>query len=233
MSTRDLVIPAPPLATVAVAGTDQKFPVRRIYCVGRNYLEHIREMKGDERAPPFFFQKPTDAVVANGAVVPYPSKTSDCQHEIELVLAIGKGGRNIAETDAAAHVYGVALGIDLTRRDLQIKARDVGRPWEAGKAFDHSAPMTAIEPLAGKALPTSGAIGLSVNGVTKQTGDLSEMIWNSAEVIAHLSGLFELQPGDLIMTGTPAGVGKVIPGDKIEAWMDGVERLTVTIGPSL
>jgi fumarylpyruvate hydrolase len=179
----DYVFATGPVVAIPVTGSEALFPVRRIYCVGRNYLEHVREMGGDEREPPFFFQKPTDAIVASGSRIPYPPFTQDFQHEIELVLAIGKGGANIPAEDAAAHVYGLAVGIDLTRRDVQIVARKAGRPWEIGKAFDHSAPVAAIAPLTGT-LPVHGAIKLAVNGETRQAGDLAEMVWNCAEIIA-------------------------------------------------
>ncbi len=226
----DLVIPAVATVTVPVAGTDSEFPVRRIYCVGRNYAAHVREMGGDDREPPFFFQKPTDAIVPDGSTVPYPPLTKDLQYEIELVLAVGKGGVDIAQDDAADHVFGLAVGIDLTRRDVQVQARKAGRPWEIGKAFDHSAPITAITPLEASALPNSGSISLAVNGETKQDGDLAEMIWNCAEVIATISTHYKLVPGDLIYTGTPAGVGPVIPGDALVGKIDGLPELKVTIG---
>lgn len=225
---KDFVFPLPQVG-VPMAGTDKHFPVRRIYCVGRNYAAHIREMGNDERALPFFFQKPADAIVPSGSSIPYPVQTNDFQHEIELVLAIGKGGADIAPQDAARHVFGLAVGIDLTRRDLQFQARDVGRPWESGKAFDHSAPISPIHPLKG-GLPKSGRITLSVNGVVKQDGDLKDMIWPCDDIIAQLSGLFMLMPGDLIYTGTPAGVGKLVPGDKVEGRVEGVDQVTVTIG---
>lgn len=226
----ELAVPAPDLVTVPIIGGDQAFPVRRIYCVGRNYAAHVREMGGDERDPPFFFQKPRDAIVHNGATVPYPTLTEDFQFEIELVLAIGKGGSNISESDAGDHVLGLAVGIDLTRRDVQVKARKTGRPWGIGKAFDHSAPITNIQHLGERPLPDSGAITLDVNGERKQDGDLKEMIWNCAEVISILSTHYELVAGDLIYTGTPAGVGPVVPGDKIVGNVEGLPALQITIG---
>lgn len=226
-----MIMPAPQ-ASVSVVGGGL-FPVRRIYCVGRNYLEHIREMGGDEREAPFFFQKPADAIVAASASddtsVPYPTITADFQHEVELVLAIGVGGRDIAASDAATYVFGTAVGIDLTRRDRQIEARKAGRPWEIGKAFDHSAPISSILPLVGE-LPTRGEISLSVNGETRQSGDLEQLIWSCAEVIAKLSVQYALCPGDLIYTGTPAGVGPVIVGDRIEGKIAGLPPLVMTIG---
>lgn len=225
----EFVISAPSTVVVPVAGARGAFPVRRIYCVGRNYAAHIKEMGGDVREPPFFFQKPTDAIVQDGGVVPYPAVTQDFQHEIELVLAIGGRGRDIPVANAAAIVFGVAAGIDLTRRDVQIKARDSGRPWEIGKAFDHSAPIGAINPLNGRPLPTAGAITLSVNGAVKQKGDLNQLIWNCAEVVSELSKLFELMPGDLIYTGTPSGVGPLQRGDRVEGAIEGVGTIKISI----
>jgi fumarylpyruvate hydrolase len=205
------------------------FPVHRIYCVGRNYVAHIREMNADEREPPFFFQKPADAIVVSGSTITYPSATSNFHHEVELVLAVGVAGKNITVTDAHQHVFGVAVGIDLTRRDLQLKARDSGRPWESGKSFDQSAPISAIHRLAATALPKQGRIWLSVNGVIKQDSNLREMVWQSDEIISQLSLLFTLQPGDLIYTGTPAGVGKIERGAKLEGAIDGIDVVTTTI----
>lgn len=228
MSNDNLVFPMPTVS-VPVAGSDKRFPVRRIYCVGRNYVAHIKEMGGNEREPPFFFQKPTDSIVLSGAAIAYPSATTNFQYEIELVLAIGTMGRNIAVQDAHKHVFGVAVGIDLTRRDLQFKARDTGRPWESGKSFDESAPISSIHPLVNATLPKQGRIALSVNDEVKQQGDLSEMIWQSDEIISQLSELFTLQPGDLIYTGTPAGVGKIGPGDKVQGTVDGIDVVNITI----
>ncbi len=217
---------------IAIAGTSETFPVRRIYCVGRNYVEHIREMKeGDERDPPFFFQKPSDAVVSDGATIPYPPDTEDLQFEIELVVAIGTGGRDIRTGDALGHVFGYAVGIDLTRRDQQRHMRARMLPWERGKAFDASAPCGGIHPVSEVGHPASGAITLDVNGAEKQRGDLAQMIWNVPEIIANLSASYTLAPGDLIMTGTPAGVGPVVPGDRIHGFVEGVGDLTITIGP--
>ncbi|MEM9532380.1 MAG: fumarylacetoacetate hydrolase family protein [Pseudomonadota bacterium] len=226
----DYVISAPEVITVPVLGSDGAFPVRRIYCVGRNYAAHVREMGGDERDLPFFFQKPRDAIVLNGGTVPYPPLTEDLQHEVELVLAVGLGGANIVAADAAQHVFGLAVGIDLTRRDVQGEAKKTGRPWEIGKAFDHSAPITAITPLNGAALPEQGRISLSVNDEVRQRGDLSEMIWNCAEVISILSTHYALAPGDLIYTGTPSGVGPVLPGDQLTAVVEGLPDLAISIG---
>ena len=216
--------------TVACGGM---FPVRRVYCVGRNYLDHIREMKeADERDPPFFFQKPRDAVVPDGAQVPYPPFTADFQFEVELVVAIGLDGRNIPVGQALDHVWGYAVGIDLTRRDRQRDARDLQLPWEAGKSFDASAPCGPIA-RAREAQHFNGcAITLSVNGVERQRGDIGQMIWSVPEVIAQLSQQFTLGAGDLIYTGTPAGVGPVVAGDVIAAEIDGLPPLTITITPT-
>jgi fumarylpyruvate hydrolase len=208
------------------------FPVRRVYCVGRNYLDHIREMKeADEREPPFFFQKPRDAVVADGARVPYPPFTSDFQFEVELVVALGRGGRDISVADANHHIWGYAVGIDLTRRDRQRDARDMRLPWEVGKSFDASAPCGTIRQGCDPAHFEHCAISLSVNGVERQRGDIGQMIWSVPEVIAQLSKQVTLGAGDLIYTGTPAGVGPVVPGDLIEAHIDGLPPLTITIAP--
>ncbi len=220
----------PPLRTVLpIAGEDALFPVRRIYCVGRNYAAHVKEMGGNEREPPFFFQKPADSVVTDEATISYPAGTRDFQHEVELVLAIGRRGKNITIADAASHVFGIASGIDLTRRDLQILARNAGRPWECGKSFDQSAPVGTIYRVRTEELPTSGRISLSVNGVIRQKGDLKEMIWRADEIIAQLSELFALEAGDLIFTGTPAGVSALAPGDKVLGEVAGAGSIAVTI----
>ena len=224
------VIPAPPQASVEVAGSSERFPVHRIYCVGRNYAAHAREMGMDpEREPPFFFSKPADAIVPNGAAVPYPPRTSNLHHEIELVVAIGTGGRDIPLANALAHVFGYAVGNDLTRRDLQFAAREKGQPWDVSKGFDHSAPITAIRRAAEVGHPERGRIWIEVNGERRQQADLAEMIWNVPEIVAELSTLFELRPGDLIFTGTPAGVGPVKPGDSLVGGVDGLETLRTTI----
>jgi fumarylpyruvate hydrolase len=208
------------------------FPVRRVYCVGRNYADHIREMKeADERDPPFFFQKPRDAVVPDGTRVPYPPFTSDFQFEVELVIAMGRGGRDIAVADAWDHIWGYAVGIDLTRRDRQRDARDLRLPWEAGKSFDASAPCGTIAPARDPGHFKSCAITLSVNGAERQRGDIGQMIWSIPEVIAQLSKQVTLGPGDLIYTGTPAGVGPVMPGDLITAHIDGLPSLAIAITP--
>lgn len=225
------VIAPPPQAALAVAGTSKLFPVRRIWCVGRNYIEHIREMGQDERAPPFFFAKPADAIVPDGGTVPFPPLTKDMHHEVELVVALKGGGRKVSPDKALDLIYGYGVGIDLTRRDLQIASREVKRPWEIGKAFDASAPCGALRPAAEIGHPAKGRIHLAVNGTVKQDGDLEQMIWNVPEVIAKLSEQVALAPGDIIMTGTPAGVGALVPGDKVVAEVAGVGRLGVTIGP--
>ncbi len=220
------VFPAPPRPLVAIQGTEAVFPVHRIYCVARNYAAHAREMGMDpEREPPFFFAKPADAIVADGAPVPYPPRTRNLHHEIELVVAIGRGGREVPVERALEHVYGYAVGNDLTRRDLQTLAKNEGRPWDTAKGFDASAPIAAIRPAAAVGHPSRGAIWLEVNGERRQSADLAEMIWNVPEVIAELSTLFELAPGDLIFTGTPAGVGPLVPGDEILGGIDGLGTL--------
>ena len=233
MSDSRYVIPPPPQATIAVAETDKVFPVRRIWCVGRNYIEHIREMGQDERAPPFFFAKPADAIVPDGGTVPYPSLTKDMHHEVELVVALKSGGRKILVAKANDCIFGYAVGIDLTRRDLQIASRDVKRPWEVGKAFDASAPCGPLMPATKIGHPTKGKIILKVNGQIRQDGDLNQMIWNIPETISKLSEMVALEAGDIIMTGTPSGVAATVAGDKIECEVEGIGKLSVTIGPSL
>ncbi|WP_316201825.1 MULTISPECIES: fumarylacetoacetate hydrolase family protein [unclassified Bradyrhizobium] len=226
------VIPAFPQPSLPVVGEAGVFPVRRIWCVGRNYLEHIREMGNDERDPPFFFAKHADMLAPDGAVIPYPPLTKDMHHEVELVVALKSGGLNIPTDKALDHIYGYAVGIDLTRRDLQLASRKMQRPWEVGKSFDHSAPCSSVVPAAKIGHPSKGKIWLSVNGTERQTGDLSELIWNVPEIIWKLSQQVELAAGDIIMTGTPAGVAAVVPGDKIECGVDGVGTLKVSIGPA-
>lgn len=225
------VIDPPPQPALAVAGTDRLFPVRRIWCVGRNYLEHVREMGQDEREPPFFFAKPADAVVQNGATIPYPPLTKNLHHEIELVVALKGHARNVKAAQAPDLVFGYAVGIDLTRRDLQLAARDLKRPWEIGKAFDSSAPCGALAPAAAIGHPTSGRIVLTCNGKVRQDSDLAHLIWSVPEIIERLSEMVALAPGDIIMTGTPAGVGAVNPGDTLKGEIAGVGTVTVTIGP--
>jgi len=235
MSTdaKSYVIAQPPQPAIPVAGTGKYFPVRRLWCVGRNYEEHIKEMGHDTRDPPFFFSKPADAIVADGGTVPYPSLTKDMHHEVELVVALKSGGRNIATERALDCIYGYGVGIDLTRRDLQIASRDMKRPWEVGKAFDHSAPCGALAPAAAIGHPSKGRIALKVNGKVRQDGDLSQMIWNVPEIISKLSEMVELAAGDIIMTGTPSGVAATVAGDRIECEIEGVGKLAVTIGPPL
>ena len=224
--------PVPAVPSVPVAGTDLAFPVHRIYCVGRNYAEHAREMGFDpDREPPFFFTKPADAIVADGSRIAYALATQNLHHEIELVVAIGEGGVNIITSDAAlAHVYGYAVGIDMTRRDLQLAARDKGRPWDVGKAFDDSAPIGEIHRASEIGHPAAGAIRLSVNGQSRQDADLKQLLWSVPELIVELSKLFELRPGDLIYTGTPAGVGAVKAGDELRGSIEGIGSITIRIG---
>lgn len=217
--------------SVAVAGSSARFPVHRIYCVGRNYAEHVREMGADpKRESPLFFLKPADAVVENGAVVAYPPATANLHHEVELVVALGRGGRELATSAALAHVFGYAVGDDLTRRDLQNAAKQRGQPWDTSKGFDHSAPLAAIRPAA-QGQPGNSRIWLKVNGTLRQEANLSEMIWDVPHILAALSRFFELKAGDLIFTGTPAGVGALLPGDAIEAGIEGLEVLRHSIGP--
>jgi fumarylpyruvate hydrolase len=222
-------IPVWEVPSVAVEGRAERFPIRRVYCVGRNYAAHAREMGHDpDREPPFFFLKPADAVLAGGTM-PYPPATSDLHHEIELVTAIGKGGRDIPAERALDHVFGYAVGLDMTRRDLQAQAKKLGRPWDMGKSFDHSAPCSAIVPAERIGHPSKGAIWLDVNGERRQTGDLADLIWSVSETVAYLSGLVELFPGDLVYTGTPEGVNAVVRGDRLRGHVDGVGEIEVTI----
>ncbi|MBR0667542.1 fumarylacetoacetate hydrolase family protein [Roseomonas hellenica] len=223
------VLSPPPVAALPIKGSDALFPVRRIFCVGRNYAEHAIEMGSDPtREPPFYFAKPADALVTGGADMPYPPASKQLHHEMELVVAIGVGGSNIAVGDALKHVWGYCAGLDMTRRDLQNEAKKTGRPWDMGKGFDHSAPMGALVPAAGIDV-SKGVIELKVNGKVRQTSDLSKLIWSVPEVIANLSGLVELAPGDLIMTGTPENVAAVERGDLLEGVVEGVGTVTVKI----
>ncbi|KZD12881.1 fumarylacetoacetate hydrolase family protein [Oceanibaculum pacificum] len=231
------VIPAPAQISIPVAGGAGEFPVRRIYCVGRNYAAHAREMGHDpDREPPFFFAKPADAIVlcekgtGETAIAPYPLATKDLHHEIELVVALGKGGVNIPADKALEHVYGYAVGIDLTRRDIQAEAKKLARPWDMAKGFDHSAPCGHIRPASEIGHPTTGRIQISVNGAVKQDADISAMIWNVPDTIAYLSTLVELFPGDLIYSGTPEGVGPVAKGETMEGSVEGVGAIIVTMG---
>ncbi|MEM7774202.1 MAG: fumarylacetoacetate hydrolase family protein [Pseudomonadota bacterium] len=225
----DFVIEPPVQVSHLVRGDNRRFPVRRIYCIGRNYAAHAVEMGHDpDKEPPFFFQKNPNNVDASGEF-PYPSRTEDVHHEIELVVALASGGRNIPVAQALDHVYGYALGLDMTRRDLQGEMKKLGRPWEIGKAFEASAPMTAIVPASEIGHPQSGAIQLSINGEVRQEGDLNQMIWKTPEMISYLSDYFELAGGDLIMTGTPAGVGPVKAGDVLVGRVKDLDELRVTV----
>jgi fumarylpyruvate hydrolase len=227
----EFVIPAPPHPSIAVKGTNARFPVRRIFCVGRNYAAHAREMgKDPERELPFFFTKPGDAVVDSGATVPYPTLTRNLHHEIELVIAVGRAGADIPEKDVYDHLWGACVGLDLTRRDLQQEAKEKGRPWDVGKAFDYSAPIGPLTPMDAVPSLERGSIHLEVNGETRQQGDLSELIWSVREHVSILSEAFALAPGDLVMTGTPAGVGPVVPGDVVTGGVEGLADIRITIG---
>jgi len=228
------VVNPPEIVAVPVYGSSDTFPVRRVYCVGRNYAAHAREMGFDpDREPPFFFCKPTDAVVpvADGATleVPYPSETSNYHYEIELVAAIGKGGSNIALQDAPSHVWGYAVGLDMTRRDLQMKMREMGRPWEIGKAFDDSAPIGPLYRAQDVGHLEKAGIKLDVNGAVKQSSSIDKLIWSVPETISYLSRFFRLEPGDLIYTGTPEGVGAVVAGDLMVGSVEGLGTLSVKV----
>ncbi|MCB9947426.1 MAG: fumarylacetoacetate hydrolase family protein [Rhodospirillaceae bacterium] len=227
--TADYVIPLPPVPAVPVQGCDALFPVRRIYCVGRNYAAHAVEMGGDpDKEAPFFFQKNPDNLVLDG-IFPYPVASDDVHHEVELVVALGTGGKNIPVGSALEHVFGYAVGLDMTRRDLQGEAKKAGRPWETGKAFESSAPCGPIAPATEIGHPAAGTITLAVNGDVRQSGDLNQLTWKVPEIIAHLSALFTLAPGDLIFTGTPSGVGPVVRGDELLGQIEGVGELRVTV----
>jgi fumarylpyruvate hydrolase len=223
------LFPPTAIPSVEIVGRTERFPIHRIYCVGRNYAAHAREMGHDQREPPFFFMKPADAVVANHASLAYPSRTANLHHEVELVAALHSGGRNISAHEAQQHVFGYAIGNDLTRRDLQSEARDKSRPWDTAKGFDHSAVVGPIHPAAKSGEMTHGRIWLKVNDGLRQQGDLSELIWSVPEIIAELSTYFELVAGDLIFTGTPSGVGPLKAGDRIESGIDGLDTLITTI----
>ena len=226
MANDDYALPPAARPAVTIEGTTRRFAVRRIYCVARNYAEHAREMGADpDREPPFFFMKPADAVLPSGCDVPYPPRTADLHHEIELVVALGCGGRNVAVADAPRLVFGYAVGNDLTRRDLQAVVKKQGRPWDAAKGFDGSAPVTPIRPAAEIGHPARGRIWLEVNGVLRQQGDIADMIWSVAEIVAELSSLWTLAAGDLIFTGTPAGVGPIVPHDRVRGGVAGVGTL--------
>ncbi|MGA9916803.1 MAG: fumarylacetoacetate hydrolase family protein [Paraburkholderia sp.] len=228
----DFAVSPSPFYSLTVQRSEKRFPVNRIFCVGRNYAAHAREMgKDPDRDPPFFFMKPASAIVDAAAPVsvPYPSMTSNYQYEIELVIAIGKGGFEIPANEALDHVFGYAVGLDMTRRDLQLAARDAGRPWEFGKSFSESAPIGAVHPVAETGHVKSAAIELTVNGAAKQASDVAKLIWSTAECIAHLSRYEPLRPGDVIMTGTPEGVGPVVVGDVMRGRIDGLSEVTVTV----
>jgi fumarylpyruvate hydrolase len=227
------VFTPPPVVSVPVVGRAERFPVHRIYCVGRNYEEHAKEMGFTGREPPFFFLKPADAIVVadpgKTAVIPYPSLTSNLHHEIELVVAMGKGGRGIKAEDAASHIFGYAVGLDMTRRDLQTEMKKQGRPWCIGKGYDQSAPIGPITPAAEAGDIGNAAIWVQVNGSDRQRSNIGKLIWNIAETIEHLSNAWELQPGDLIYTGTPEGVAAVVKGDTMSGGVDGLTGISVKV----
>ena len=225
-----LIPDAAPVPTLPVANSDTDLAVRRILCVGQNYAAHAREMGGDpDRAPPFFFAKPADAIVPGGGMIPYPPRTADLHHEVELVIAIGRGGSDIAAASARDHILGAAVGIDLTRRDLQAEAKKAGRPWDMAKGFDHSAPCAPLTLLTPGMALDKGAISLEVNGEIRQQGDLADMIWSVPEIVAEISTYVALAAGDLIFTGTPAGVGPLVRGDQVVARVAGLPELTIEI----
>jgi fumarylpyruvate hydrolase len=225
----DYVVTVPPQPSLAVVGTQARFPVRRIYCVGRNYLAHVREFGNDEKNPPFFFAKASDMIVEDGSAVPYPPLTSNYHHEVELVAAIGKGGANIPVESALGHVFGYAVGFDMTRRDVQQAAGKKGHPWEIGKSFDQSAPCGPIYPVAQVGHLQGGEIEVAVNGQVRQHSDLDQMIWDVPNIISQLSQQVTLQPGDLIFTGTPEGVGPVVTGDVMVGRIAKLGELTIRV----
>jgi fumarylpyruvate hydrolase len=228
----DFAFAPPPVPSVAIAGSSARFPVRRVFCVGRNYAAHAREMGNDPtREPPFFFMKPADAVVPAEGVVPFPPLTDNLHHEIELVVALGRGGADLSPEQALQCVWGYGVGVDLTRRDLQDAAKRLSRPWDWAKGFDASGPCSALQPVAASGHPRSGRIWLEVNGSVAQQGDLSELIWPVADVISQASQAVTLAPGDLFFTGTPAGVGPLQPGDRVRGGVEGVGELAFTVGP--
>lgn len=217
-----------PVPSIPIEGTGDRFPIRRIWCVGQNYADHAREMGSDpDRAPPFFFSKPADAVVPNGATIPFPVATENLHHEVELVVALGSGGARLSVEQALSAIYGWTIGLDLTRRDLQADAKKAGRPWDLAKGFDQSAPLGAIRP--GQP-PVKGAISLSIDGVLRQSGDVADMIWSVPEIIANLSTFVRLEAGDVIFTGTPSGVGPIKPGQTVRAEIEGLDALSVSFG---
>lgn len=226
----EYIIPADPIPTLAVHDSEQRFPVRRIFCVARNYADHAREMgQNPERDEPFFFTKPADAVVDDGSYIPYPAATNNLHHEVELVIALKKGGQDIAEENALSHVWGYGVGNDLTRRDLQKLSKEKGRPWDLAKGFDNSAICGALHPVEDCGHITTGRIVLFVNDELRQEGNIGDMIWSAPEIIALLSKYVELRPGDLIYTGTPAGVGPLVKGDVCRAEIEGLGRATITL----
>ena len=229
----NFVFPAAEIPSAAVRGTDARYAVSRIFCVGRNYADHAREMGADPtREPPFYFTKPASALTPSGSTVPYPTETKNYHYEMELVIAVGAPVFKVTPEAAKAAIWGYAAGLDMTRRDLQAAAKAAGKPWDTAKGFDQSAILTDIARVADVGLLEKGAITLSVNGVEKQHGDLADMIWNQAEVVSNLSHLYRLHPGDLIYTGTPAGVGAVVPGDVLVGRIEGLGEITLTVGPA-
>lgn len=229
----EFIIPAQPVPSIAVAGSSKRFPVRRVFCVGRNYAAHAREMgKDPDRESPFFFLKPGDTVVDTNETIAYPPQTKNFQFEIELIVAIGSEAFNISSKDALNVVYGYTVGIDLTRRDLQLTARDAGRPWDWGKGFDRSAPIAPLHLAEKIGHPRKGRIWLEVNGSRKQDQDIADLIWDVPELVSIISQSMKLMPGDVIMTGTPAGVGPLQPGDKVDGGIDGIEKISIQIGPA-
>lgn len=232
MSDTQYVVPAAARPSLPVAGSHARFPVRRIYCVGRNYLEHIRELGNDEKQPPIFFSKPADAIVQDGSTIPYASVTQNLHYELELAVALQSGGYNIAEAEALSHIYGYAVALDMTRRDIQKQLSSKGNPWDVAKGFDQSCPVGTLHPASAVGHFSAGKIQLKVNGEVKQDSDLSLMIWNVPQIIAELSRYFDLQAGDLILTGTPAGVGPVVPGDVMVGSIEKLGSLTISVGPA-
>lgn len=229
----EFVLPVPPVVSLPVVGSHARFPVRRIYCVGRNYLEHIRELGNDEKEPPIFFTKPRDAIEQDGTTIPYAAATENYHFELELAVAMKSGGYNIAEGDALDHVFGYAIALDMTRRDLQRQLTAKSGPWDVAKAFDHSAPCGPVHPVGSAGHPATGRIQLKVNDEIRQDSDLAAMIWNVPQIISKLSAFFDLQPGDIILTGTPAGVGPIQPGDVLIGSIDGLGTLSTRIGAKL
>ncbi len=227
------VLPPPNITSLAITGRSERFPIRRVYCVGRNYVEHAQEMGFSGREPPFFFMKPADAVVpveqGQVARIAYPSLTQNLHHEVELVVAIGQGGRDIPVSAAAQHIWGYAVGLDMTRRDLQNEAKKQGRPWEIGKAFEQSAPIGPLTPKSGHEVLARGSIELEVNARKVQSSDIGKLIWSIPEIIEHLSAAWTLAPGDLILTGTPEGVGPVVRGDRLLARCEGCEPIELVV----